>query len=102
MVNIGRSNDWKKWCYWLCVTALLTSVAGVLGREGAGLIGAGVATIGVGAGGTDAIGVGAGVGVEARAVDEAAAGVACPAWAEAAAMVDTVSTTRIRIQAFGP
>lgn len=70
--------------------------AGVVGREDAGLAGAGVAVIVAGVGGVDTgVTVATGVaGVTGTAL--------CPVVLCCAASVDTVSTTRMRIQAFGP
>jgi len=71
--------------------------AGVLGREDTGLAGnAGVVVIVAGVDGVDAdVVVVAGVAGEAETEP-------CPAVFCCAAAVDTVSTTRMRIQAFGP
>lgn len=71
-------------------------VAGVVGREDAGLASVGVAVIvagvdGVHAGVTVTTGVAGVTGV-----------VLCPEVFCCVATVDTVSTTRIRMQAFGP
>jgi len=76
---------------------LVDVAAGVVGRDDAGLAGAGVAVIVTGVDGVDAdVTVVAGAAGAAGAVPCPAAVFCC------AATVDTVSTTRIRIQAFGP
>lgn len=92
----GKKNE-KNTNYILCVVDLVEVAAGVVGREDAGLAGpAGVAVTVAGVDGVEAdVVVVAGVaGVE----------VATP-WPAAfccAAAVDTVSTTRMRMQALGP
>lgn len=81
----------------LCVVDLVEVAAGVVGREDAGLAGAGVAVIVAGVDGVDAdtvVVAGVAVGVAGTA--------ACPLGFCCTAAVDTVSTTRMRIQAFGP
>jgi len=77
---------------------LVEVAAGVVGRDDAGLAGAAV-TVAVTVAGVD--GVDADVVVEAGVV--AVAGTEpCTAVFCCAATVDTVSTTRMRMQAFGP
>jgi len=75
---------------------LVVVAAGVVGRDDAGLAGAGVAVIVTGVDGVDAD-----VTVVAGAAGVTGAA-PCPAVFCCAATVDTVSTTRIRMQAFGP
>lgn len=70
--------------------------AGVVGREDAGLAGAGDAVIVAGVDGVDAD------AVVVAGVAGLAETAACPVVFCCAATVDTVSTTRMRIQAFGP
>lgn len=86
MKEIGRNHV-------LCVAVLVEVVAGVVGREGAGLTGAGVVVI---VAGVDE--------VDADAVVTGAAGVTGTFCAVlcGTATVDTVSTTLIRMHAFGP
>ena len=85
------------------MTVLLTGVdAGVLGRVGVGEIATGVATIGVGVTGTETVVAGAGVGVEARAATELVTVLVCPVEVGTDDSVDTVSTTLMSMQAFGP
>lgn len=98
--NLQFLRSEKDFNHVLCVVDLVEVAAGVVGREDAGLAGAGVAVIVAGVDGVDA-------GVDADAVVVAGVvgvvgTVACPVVLCCAAAVDTVSTTRMRIQAFGP
>lgn len=103
-VNIEKKNslqfltkDEKDFDRVLCVVDLVEVAAGVVGREDAGLAGAGDAVIVAGVDGVDADAV-----VVAGVVGVAAGTAAWLVVFCCAAAVDTVSTTRMRIQAFGP
>lgn len=80
--------------YVLCVVDFVVIAAGVVGREGAGLTGAGVAVTVAGVVGTEEDTVTAGA--------VAVTGVAFWVAFGGGATVDTVSITLIKIQAFGP
>lgn len=82
--------------YVLCVVDLVEVAAGVVGRDDAGLAGDGVTVTVAGVDGVDADVVVA-VGVAGVAGAAPCTAVLC-----CAATVDTVSTTRMRMQAFGP